>query len=154
MAPSIFLSSFTKKRGGKREKGQYKRWQILFHLNKHLEHNDFKCNFKIWIAFDKSQVVFKISEEYKDQPIQETYKKGQRRVQPWGIRHCCTGILQFIRCPGTFEIRIAFKNRKEHVINKMIKQIIVISKIFVIRLFRANPYRPEGSYALDENKQS
>ena len=34
--------------------------------------------------------------------------------------------LQFIIRPGTFEIRIALKNEKEHVTNKMIKQIIII----------------------------
>ena len=32
-----------------------------------------------------------------------------------------------IKCPDTFEIRIAFE-KKDHVINKMIEQIIVISK--------------------------
>ena len=78
--PFCFSLLLYKKEDEKREKGQYKRCKILFHLNKHLEHNDFKCNFKIWIAFNKNQVVFKISEEYKDQPIQETYKKGQRHI--------------------------------------------------------------------------
>ena len=38
-------------------------------------------------------------------------------------------ILRFIKCPGTFEIRIAFKNENDNVINKMIEQIIVISKL-------------------------
>ena len=37
-------------------------------------------------------------------------------------------ILRFISCLGTFEIRIAFKNEKYHIINKMIGQIIVVSK--------------------------
>jgi hypothetical protein len=50
------------------------------------------------------------------------------------VFHCCTGstILNFtvyIMPPGTFEIRIAFKNEKDTVINKMIEQIIVISKL-------------------------
>ena len=47
------------------------------------------------------------------------------------ILHCCTGstILRFkvYIMPWQFEIRIAFKNEKDHVINK----IIVISKILV-----------------------
>ena len=62
-----------------------------------------------------------------------------------------------MHCTGAFEIRIAFKNKKDNVINKMIEQIIVISKVFIpdlgkwisklsnfsIRSFRANPYRKE-----------
>ena len=31
-----------------------------------------------------------------------------------------------IKCPDTFEIRIAFENKKDHVINKIIEKIIVI----------------------------
>ena len=38
--------------------------------------------------------------------------------------------LQFIIRPGTFEIRIALKNEKEHVTNKMIDQIIIIDLFF------------------------
>ena len=34
---------------------------------------------------------------------------------------------RFTECPGTFEIQLASKNEKDHVINKLIEQIIVIS---------------------------
>ena len=37
-------------------------------------------------------------------------------------------VLRSIKCPGTFEIKITFKNEKDHVMHKMIEEIIVISK--------------------------
>ena len=39
-------------------------------------------------------------------------------------------ILRFIKCPGTFKIRIGFENEKKHFINKIIEQIIVSSQNF------------------------
>ena len=61
--------------------------------------------------------------------------------------------------PGTPEIRIAFK---DHVINKMIEQIFVFSKVFIkfqkwaifaIRSFRVNPYRRVRFKYLNKNLQ-
>ena len=47
-------------------------------------------------------------------------KFNSHSLQAFTVRAVLYSVLRFIKCPGNFEILIAFKNEKDHVINKII----------------------------------